>query len=194
MSNKRQRQRLSFAKNTQEKLVGRSSLVDMRRWLLVFALALLLIAPRAQADDDPWQQFVDDDTTLLRSLPEADAAVATGTTDCAQACKALESLSRAAKHICDIAPEHCKEARARLSDATARVRAVCPSCAITEEQRAGGQASAIDVQETVQVSRTSGGCGGCATAPQSDAGAPYALALALLAWIRRRSAKEMNQG
>lgn len=63
-----------------------------------------------------------------------DRAVALSTGDCATACRALASLERAAKRVCEGATQlgeggHCGEATRRLRDARGRVRAACPRCA-----------------------------------------------------------------
>jgi hypothetical protein len=70
--------------------------------------------------------------------PEAQKAVRMGAGDsavadpCATACSALESMERAAKHLCDLTGDgdaRCDNARSRVSGATARVSASCPACA-----------------------------------------------------------------
>ncbi len=51
---------------------------------------------------------------------------------CATACSALESMARAAKHLCDLTGDgdaRCDNARSRVSGATERVSASCPACA-----------------------------------------------------------------
>jgi hypothetical protein len=50
---------------------------------------------------------------------------------CVTACRALASMGRSATHVCDLAGEgdaRCEDARSRVSRATDRVRARCPSC------------------------------------------------------------------
>jgi MYXO-CTERM domain-containing protein len=117
---------------------------------------------------------------------QAGALESATTQDCATACKALESLTRAAEHICAVAPDHCDEARARVRSATDRVRAACPQCetrTADNDVHAGQTTSEVKVQAAAP---EHGGCAGCATgAMPSDAGLA-AFALALLAGIRRR--------
>lgn len=55
--------------------------------------------------------------------------------DCAQLCKALSSMSRAADRLCELARDggddgrqRCSDARAKVEAARARVRAKCPAC------------------------------------------------------------------
>lgn len=51
---------------------------------------------------------------------------------CAMACSALESMERAARHLCNLTGEgdaRCDSARARVAGATERVRASCSGCA-----------------------------------------------------------------
>jgi len=45
---------------------------------------------------------------------QASALDNASTQDCATACKALESLARAAQHICDVSPGECDAAKTRL--------------------------------------------------------------------------------
>jgi MYXO-CTERM domain-containing protein len=121
----------------------------------------------------------------------ANALDNTSTQDCATACKALESLSRAAQHICEVAPDQCDAAKARLKNATDRVHAACPSCEVRAGAGAAAQQPMSDHENTVVVERSAphGGCGGCATSSRGDALAGSALSLLLLAgigWRRRR--------
>src|SRR5262249_37279738 len=54
--------------------------------------------------------------------------------DCETACKALESMERAAQHICTVAPDHCDEAKARVAAARERVKSACPTCMTAPEE------------------------------------------------------------
>ena len=149
----------------------------MRFWIV---LALLFVSAAARAEDagDAWADF----------QANASALDATSGADCATACKALESLARAADHICVIAPEHCQEARARVAAAREKVRAACPDCALSfQDDQQRGQV-AVARTETVEAAPRGGGCAGCTSAPGSGAsGAIFAIALGLLlARIRRR--------
>ncbi len=124
---------------------------------------------------------------------QASALDNTSTQDCATACKALESLSRAAQHICEVAPDECESAKAKLKSASDRVHAACPSCEVRAGTMAGaaGPADAHTEQQvvTVQSAPAHGGCAGCAMSSRNDAGAGASLSLLLLAgigWRRRR--------
>lgn len=53
--------------------------------------------------------------------------------DCANACRALASLERAAGHLCELASEiedrrKCEDAKTRVQSARARIRASCGTC------------------------------------------------------------------
>jgi len=49
--------------------------------------------------------------------------------DCANACKALASLQRAADHLCAVAePEECSDARVRVDRARRAVESQCGGC------------------------------------------------------------------
>jgi MYXO-CTERM domain-containing protein len=103
--------------------------------------------------------------------------------DCATACKALDSLERAAQHICEVAPEHCEAAKARAKSAADRVHAACPSCEVRAETKTGSATGDVMV---VQSAPSHGGCAGCAmAAAHGDAGVAI-FVVALLAGIRRR--------
>ena len=117
---------------------------------------------------------------------QAGALDNTSTQDCATACKALDSLARAAQHICEVAPDQCEAAKARLKNASDRVHAACPTCEVRAEAT-----RAAPTSETVAVAQSapSRGCAGCAiSGTKGDAGLA-ALAILLLAgigWRRRR--------
>jgi hypothetical protein len=119
---------------------------------------------------------------------QSSALESASTQDCATACKALESLSRAAQHICEVAPDQCDAAKARLKSASDRVHAACASC----EVRAGSAATADAHENTVAIAQSApehGGCAGCAVGSRNDVGAGASLSLLLLAgvgWRRRR--------
>ncbi len=64
-------------------------------------------------------------------LDRAESQVGTGNqmSDCATACRALESMERAAEHLCAIdSGGECGRARERLEAARQRVRASCGGC------------------------------------------------------------------
>lgn len=119
---------------------------------------------------------------------QASALDNASTQDCATACKALESLSRAAQHICEVAPDQCDAAKARLKSASDRVHAACPSCEVRAQTATGAGAGAprTDQVLVVQSAPEHGGCAGCATSnAHGDVGAA-AFVLLLLAGIGRR--------
>lgn len=154
----------------------------MRLGILLAAL-LAASAARADADGgDAWTDFAQQESALEN----------TSTSDCATACKALESLARAAEHICAVAPEHCDEARARVRAATDRVHAACPQCTVGTATVSNAPQARAENQsvEVVAASRESrGGCAGCATAGREPGAGLALLSLAtllLLAGIRRR--------
>lgn len=70
-----------------------------------------------------------------RDFDDAAGAVETSGDDCAQLCKALSSMSRAAERLCELAKDggtdgqqRCSDARAKVEAARARVRTKCPVC------------------------------------------------------------------
>jgi hypothetical protein len=123
------------------------------------------------------------------------AAEALASQDCRVACRALESLQRATKRLCDIGPEHCEEARAKLRDATERVRTTCPECEVKAVQSTskpppappqyGGGADKTVAREEAAPAK-SGGCAGCNTA----AGARGSIGLAILVLLALRRKKK----
>ena len=144
----------------------------MRFWVV---LAFLLVAGAARAEDagTEWADFSRNASALDDVSPA----------DCETACKALQSLARAAEHICTVAPEHCQEARSRLAAAREKVRAACPDCAIQfQDDRQKGEVTVVN-----ESAPTRGGCAGCSASGGGARGALFALAmLLLLARIRRR--------
>jgi len=62
-------------------------------------------------------------------LDRAESQVSAAMSDCATACRALESMERAAEHLCALeAGSECGRARERLEAARQRVRASCGGC------------------------------------------------------------------
>jgi uncharacterized protein (TIGR03382 family) len=115
--------------------------------------------------------------------------------DCATACRALDSMRRATERLCALDPgDRCASAKKKLDDATAHVRSACPSCAaqLDEEKKpvatppppeATGSQPAAEM-ESVQ---RKGGCAGCATTSSPvEAVGPLAFAGLLLLGLRRR--------
>jgi MYXO-CTERM domain-containing protein len=115
--------------------------------------------------------------------------------DCATACRALDSMRRATERLCALDPgDRCASARKKLDDATTHVRSACPACAtqLDEEKKpvprppppeALASPPAVEM-ESVQ---RKGGCAGCATTSSpGQAVGPLALAGLLLLGLRRR--------
>ncbi len=126
--------------------------------------------------------------------------------DCTMACQALDSMRRAAEHLCAIDPgDRCAQARQKVAEATAHVHATCPACgsALRDEEAAKGGAAtgakevpapapppppaSVTVAEEAQVSKR-GGCAGCSTSsPTGGDLAPLgALVIGMLALRRRK--------
>jgi hypothetical protein len=62
-------------------------------------------------------------------LDRAESQVSAAMSDCATACRALESMERAAEHLCALdGGSECGRARERLEAARQRVRASCGGC------------------------------------------------------------------
>jgi hypothetical protein len=62
-------------------------------------------------------------------LDSAESRVNAAMSDCATACRALESMERAAEHLCALdGGTECGRARQRLEAARDRVRASCGGC------------------------------------------------------------------
>jgi hypothetical protein len=62
-------------------------------------------------------------------LDRAESQVGAALSDCATACRALESMERAAEHLCALdSGSECGRARERLEAARQRVRASCGGC------------------------------------------------------------------
>jgi MYXO-CTERM domain-containing protein len=114
--------------------------------------------------------------------------------DCALACRALDSMRRATERLCALDPgDRCSSAKSKLDDATKRVRTACPVCAQEQGERKAASPPApapppstesVVEMESVQ---KKGGCAGCATASTpADAVGPLALAGLMLMALRRR--------
>lgn len=157
--------------------------------LFVVAALLAIPARAAAAAADGGAHEVEDVEELAASI--ARDAQALSTDDCASACKALASMLRAADRICALDPgRRCEDARATVEDATRKVRAACPQCAIApgHERRDGKIGSAPVAASAPPSERRTGGCAGCATSGGggSAAGGALAVALGLTALVRRR--------
>jgi len=119
---------------------------------------------------------------------DRDYAVAQGG-DCATACKALDSMRRAADRLCQLDPgDRCAKARQKVADATARVNASCPSCAQPTSNAGPSESKEAEAVAQESAPRKGGGCAGCTSAPGGD-GLGIALGiggLVLLGARRRR--------
>jgi len=114
--------------------------------------------------------------------------------DCALACRALESMRHATERLCALDPgDRCASAKKKLDEATTHVRTACPACIEQlDEQKAAptprpAEAPAGTNAVEAEAVHKNGGCAGCATtrAP-ADAVGPLALAGLLLLASRRR--------
>jgi len=163
----------------------------VRRALAIVALVLWPAPLLAQsAAPDAGRGEVDElQAEIARDYGEALAS------DCATACRALESMRRAAEHLCALdGGQRCAEARQKVTAATERVRAACPSCAQALGGPAPAPATAPAPAQAVELESSSrrGGCAGCAVSPvDADGPGPLAAAAAaaLLARRRRRRAR-----
>jgi MYXO-CTERM domain-containing protein len=176
-------------------------------------VTLLLTAPEAWAQSSATSPAGEIEA-LEADLDKELAALSTA--DCALACAALESMSRSAERICQLAPgARCQAARDKVSSATRRVRDACPDCAAaahdddllrqqqstpaepapSELDMAGERADEDEKRSKAAPSSAppaedagSAGCAACAIGQQSDdRGAALLLLCALgLALLRRR--------
>lgn len=127
--------------------------------------------------------------------------------DCTTACRALQSIQRAADRICELEPgERCKDAKSKADDAARKVHASCPDCVIAQaprkemekpadEERAHtgskkGSAGAVDAAPTpanAPESVKSGGCRSCNESGTSPSDfAPALLAILAILGLRKR--------
>ena len=170
------------------------------KWAL--AAAILVLVP-ATAAAQPAVVSADADAVAAEVNRDYASALAA---DCAVACPALESMRRAAEHLCALDPgDRCAGARQKVSEATAHVRAACPSCSDALDQAAtknaeelapAAPATVVDTQaESV---RRTGGCAGCATAAPVDGNAagiaaPKRALRSLLVRRRRRPSSSADR-
>jgi hypothetical protein len=102
--------------------------VSPRLWLVagsfVFAAT---ISAAAHADNDPMTDAVTEFDAALKGLSL--------TAPCDSMCKALQSMVRAADRICELSRDgtasdqkRCTDAKQKVAEATAKVRAACPDC------------------------------------------------------------------
>lgn len=90
-------------------------------------LTALLTATRTRADDDAMASAVADFDLAFKELSLS--------APCDTMCRALQSMVRAADRICDLARDgtaadqkRCADAKQKIAEATAKVRAACPNC------------------------------------------------------------------
>ncbi len=169
-----------------------SSELGYLRGMRVKVMAALVVSPAVA-----FAQAAPTETEKTWSEVQQQAAQADSAQDCAIACRALESLARATRHLCELGPEHCDEARAKLREATERVRAACPDCAATgatptTEPRTAPSDQLVSAGATSTApERGRGGCASCTTTDSaSDVAsglfAPTLTALAILALRKKQ--------
>jgi Zn finger protein HypA/HybF involved in hydrogenase expression len=117
---------------------------------------------------------------------------------CDDACRALQTMLRAAERICAIEPggARCESARAKTDASRARVLTACPTCTVEEPHvaRAAQEPSRPESAKESQAGATAvdanaprrGGCAGCATSTGADNGWLLVLAAFVLSQRRRR--------
>ena len=122
--------------------------------------------------------------------------------DCTTACRALQSIQRAADRICELEPgARCTDARSKADDAARKVHASCPDCVIAQapprkddkeqDERAHtgagkkGSADAAPVPASQPESVKSGGCRSCNESGTSLSDFAFAL-LAIFAVLGLR--------
>ena len=148
-------------------------------------LTTLTFAGEVRAEDEA--------TTLEANLNQETTELSTS--DCVSACKALNSIRRAADRICELAPgPRCDAARSKADVATKKVKEACPECAIAaapklEDERAQAPEPPAPAA-TSEAAPPPGGCRSCATTSgRPEYGDLTVFALAALALRRRRSKK-----
>ncbi len=159
-------------------------------------VAVVAVPARAAAADAGTGDEAED---LARSI--ASQAEALSTDDCAAACKALASMRRATDRLCSLdAGRRCADARARLDDASRKVRAACPTCevampappedkpSVVHAPAKGGAPppAAPEAASAPPSESRRGGCAGCSGASGgTDAGTIVAVVTALVTLARR---------
>lgn len=130
--------------------------------------------------------------------------------DCTTACRALQSIQRAADRICELEPgDRCKDARSKADDAARKVHASCPDCVIAQapprkdldkqqdervhagESKKGSATSAdaapVPASAPQSESVKSGGCRSCNESGTSPSDfAPALLAIFAVLGLRKR--------
>lgn len=172
-----------------------------KRALLVLSFLVGLLAVRgASAQELPSGAGRDDELSRLEKEID-DAAEELSTGGCAVACRALASMQRAADRLCALDPgPRCAAARAKVADATDRVRAACPECDVGASARPPAPAPATSPPEDEAKgpppeAPKGGGCAGCTVAAEDDGGAgaiagALLVGLAIVAGRRRRGRRQ----
>lgn len=182
--------------------IARLSVVSPFALIAWAALAIVLTAsPIASAAEDGGAVTTNKGDTaaeVARLEGELDATVASLSTDCATACKALASIQRATERICALAPgPRCEAARAKADDATQRVRATCPDCLDAHDRRLDATETprAVPASAVESAAPERGGCRSCATSGASSSGVDVGwLALAALVVARLRRFRRDGSG
>ncbi len=124
---------------------------------------------------------------LAEAQGEVDAALRALETsqepDCVTLCRALSSLARATERLCNLTrgePEsterRCGDARAKLKEATQRVRAACPECALAGQSPPSasvepGAPKPADATDTMKAPPAPAPASGASFASSSEGGA-----------------------
>jgi hypothetical protein len=174
-----------------------------RNALAITSILVMFPATALAADAGVGDAGTNDPAALLESIRAQGETLSTD--DCVSACKALDSMRRATTRLCSLDPgRRCSDARAVLDDATRRVRAACPACAVPEEEpgrpesayeKPGsapkkGAAPPADTPAPAsappQSERERGGCLGCGGGSSSAATSIVGALAVALALSRRR--------
>jgi hypothetical protein len=136
------------------------------RSALVLAILLALPATARAQQLDAGGELSTLELELQNDALEAE------TSDCATACRALDSMRRATERICRIDPgEPCLKARDKVARAEQRVRAACPDCAAgprQEEVAKEAPPAPAEASPAAAPPQRGRGCAGCATSGDGD--------------------------
>ena len=179
-----------------------------RRLLPCTALLVAWLSPGLAAAQGGGAPAFSSPAEEIASLEDALSRKATQlSADCGSACSTLASMGRVVARICTLDPgAHCAAARARLEEATGRVRGTCGACAIPAQDDHGGEKQREVMKEEAPpqpvqpvqpavspgepqlayAAPPRGGCAGCSV-PGGDEGGPgAALAVAGLSLLLAR--------
>ncbi len=86
-----------------------------------------------ESSSDPMQDAPSRRAAARAELARAQADLEAASSDCTAACRALASMERATRHLCELAADpddqvRCTDARRRLLAARERVRSACGTC------------------------------------------------------------------